>query len=124
MNLASKHVFFAVAGALLGASEVGAINATRALLGVTRVVSFGLGNIVPTRAAHHFHEAGVAALTRYLGLAFAYGLVTQFAAIGVVAGFIVTTVIRNSTLAISLFRQLNDVRGAMSLGHRTPISTG
>ncbi len=194
MNLANAHVFFVVAGALLGASAVGAINATRALLGVTRVVFFGLGNIMPTRAAQHFHEAGVAALTRYLGrvtillgvltgsiviaaaaapeywlrlafgseyagfgylvqwwavahllfafnmplragllaiehtkvifiasllsasfgLAFAYGLVTQFDAIGVIAGFIVTTVIHNSTLAISLFRRLNNVHGVTS----------
>ncbi len=194
MNLASEHVFFVVAGAFLGASAVGALNATRALLRVTHVVFFGLGHIAPTRAAQHFHEAGVAALTRYLGrvtillviltggivitaaaapefwlrltfgpeyagfgylvqwwavahllfafnmplragllaiehtkaifiasllsasfgLAFAYGLVTQIGAIGVIAGFIVTTVIRNSTLAISLFRQLNDVRGVTS----------
>ena len=199
VNWGSGNILFIVAGTLLGASAVGALNATRTLLGVTHVVIFGLENIVPPRAAHRFHVAGVAALTLYLGrvtalvvvmtasialvaatvpefwlrLAFgseytgfgylvqwwavtyllfalsmplrvglfaiertkaifiasllstsfgvagAYGLVTQFELIGVVAGFLVMNLIRNSTLAISLFRQLNDLRSAMSKGSET-----
>lgn len=67
INLASASIFFIVAGTVLGTAAVGALNATRTLLGVTRIVFFGLGNIAETRAARHFHQAGTAALTRYLG---------------------------------------------------------
>ena len=192
MTLLIGRLLFFVAGALLGASAVGALNATRTLLGVTRIVRFGLDNIVPARAAQRFHEAGVASLTQYLVkvttllvvltgsivfviavapefwlrlafgsefasfgslvqwwavsnlvvapyvalragllaiehtkvffvasilctlfvLASAYGLVTQFQLIGVVAGHIITGLLRNSTLAISFFRRLGQLRGA------------
>ncbi len=196
INTASGNILFIIAGALLGPSAVGALNATRTLLGVTRIVRFGLDNIVPARAAQRFHEAGVASLTQYLGkvttlvviltggvafvvvvapefwlrvvfgseytgfghlvhwwavgslimalntplragllaiertkaifvasilstlfvCASAYGLVTQFQMIGVVAGFLARGLLLNSTLAILFFRRLRHLRDATSKG--------
>lgn len=66
MDMILDYVYFVVAGALLGAAAVGAANATRALLGVSRIVNAGLENIAPARAAERFHENGVHALVRYL----------------------------------------------------------
>lgn len=192
----ASAIFFIVAGAVLGASAVGALNATRTLLGITRIVFFGLGNIAETRAARHFHQAGVAALARYLrrltilvcvltssiivvvaaapefwlrfsfgseyagfgylvqwwavshlihassvplragffaiertralfiatlvatllALASVYGLVTYLGLIGVIISFIITGIIRNSMLAISLYGQMRRLRHSRSTG--------
>ena len=67
MSMASANLLFIAAGAFLGASAVGALNAARTLLGVTNIVFFGLDNIVPAQAARRFHEAGIGALNQYLG---------------------------------------------------------
>ncbi len=66
MDMILDYVYFVVAGALLGAAAVGAANATRSLLGVSRIVNAGLENIAPARAAERFHQGGVHALVRYL----------------------------------------------------------
>ena len=66
-NFSSNDIFFIVAGALFGASAVGALNASRTLLNVSQIVFFGLTNVAQTQAARRFDEAGIAALTRYLG---------------------------------------------------------
>ena len=66
MDIISDYIYFFAAGALLGAAAVGATNATRALLGVSRIINAGLENIAPAQAAHRFHHGGVAELTRYL----------------------------------------------------------
>ena len=66
MGWASSNAFIVAAGALLGASAVGAVRAAQTLLGPTHIVLLGLSNIAPVRAARAYHEAGVPALTRYL----------------------------------------------------------
>ncbi len=59
-------LFIIAARALLGASAVGALSAAQNLMGVTHILFQGLENIVPVRAARHFHECGRNALYGYL----------------------------------------------------------
>lgn len=58
--------FIVVAGALLGASAVGAVKAAQTLMGVSHVLLLGLENVVPAQAARRFHEGGKKALYDYL----------------------------------------------------------
>ena len=60
------NLFIIAAGALLGASAVGALKAAQNLMGVVHILFMGLENIVPARAARHFHEGGKNALYGYL----------------------------------------------------------
>jgi len=84
MSWTSGNAFIVAAGALLGVSAVGGVRATQTLLGPVHVVLLGLENIAPIRAARAYHEAGVPALTRYLGrVAIFLGVAT--AGIGIVA---------------------------------------
>ncbi|MEW5704133.1 MAG: lipopolysaccharide biosynthesis protein [Pseudomonadota bacterium] len=60
------NLFIIAAGALLGTTAVGAIRAAQNLMGITHILFQGLENIVPTRAARHFHVGGKKALFDYL----------------------------------------------------------
>ncbi len=60
------NLFIIMAGALLGSSAVGALKATQNLMGVIHILIIGLENIVPVRAAQHFHDKGNRALFGYL----------------------------------------------------------
>jgi O-antigen/teichoic acid export membrane protein len=66
VNQFRGQFFYIVAGALLGASAVGALRAADTLIGVTNIVVKGLDNVVPVRAARHFHVGGVEALKRFI----------------------------------------------------------
>lgn len=184
-----------ITGAVLGASAVGALNAARSLLGISRIVIFGLSNIAGARAARVYHLMGVGELRRYIlrlttglsasviglgvvasaapefwlrlafgaeysgfgflvqwyaviwvlialivpleagltaiertkaiffpssllatafGVTMAYTLVTHYGLVGVAAGIVVMIVIRNVSLAVSLFRQMSRLDGASS----------
>ncbi len=67
MQWTTGNLFIIAAGALLGASAVGALKAAQTLMGVTHILFMGLANIVPVRAARRFAEGGAKALTAYLG---------------------------------------------------------
>ena len=60
------NFFIIMAGALLGSSAVGALKATQNFMGVVHILIMGLENIVPVRAAHHYHVNGNIALLGYL----------------------------------------------------------
>lgn len=66
MQSCTGNLFIIAAGALLGASAVGALKAAQNLMGITHILFMGLENIVPIRAARLLHEAGRTALTDYL----------------------------------------------------------
>ncbi len=66
MQLASSQLFIVVAGAMLGAGAVGALRATRNLMGVVNIMFLGLGNVMPIRAARHFQSGGPRALKAYV----------------------------------------------------------
>lgn len=61
-NQVRSQIFFVATGAMLGASAVGALRAAQTLMGITHVVVMGLENVVPVRAARHFHVGGAQAL--------------------------------------------------------------
>ncbi len=73
MQWTAANLFFAAAGAMLGASAVGALKAAQNLMGVTHILFQGLENVVPIRAARHFHEGGKKALVEYLKRVTAFG---------------------------------------------------
>lgn len=62
----TAHLYFFVAGALFGATAVGALRAANTLLGLTNVLRLALHNVAPVRAAEHFARDGSAALARYV----------------------------------------------------------
>ncbi len=66
MQWTAGNLFIVAAGALLGASAVGALKAAQNLMGVTHILFQGLENIVPVRAAWHFQNGGGKALRAYL----------------------------------------------------------
>ena len=73
MQGATGNLFIISAGALLGTSAVGALKATQSLMGVVHILFLGLENIVPIRAARHFHNHGRKALFDYLKQVTLYG---------------------------------------------------
>jgi O-antigen/teichoic acid export membrane protein len=60
------NVFIVGAGALLGASAVGALKATQSLMGIVHILHMGLENIAPITAVKHFYKGGKTALKSYL----------------------------------------------------------
>ena len=66
IGLAAGVLFLATAGALLGPAAVGALKAAQNLMGIAQVLLFALENVVPRRAAQHYHQSGIFALIRYL----------------------------------------------------------
>jgi O-antigen/teichoic acid export membrane protein len=66
MQWATGNFFIITAGALLGASAVGALRAAQNLMGVVHILFLGLENIVPIRASQLFHEKGKKTLCDYL----------------------------------------------------------
>ncbi len=66
ISLAAAVLFPATAGALLGPAAVGALKAAENLMGIAQVLLFALENVVPRRAAQHYHRSGIVALIRYL----------------------------------------------------------
>lgn len=66
MRWTSGNLFTVAAGVLLGTSAVGALRAAWNLMGITHIFFLGLENVVPVRAARHFHRHGREALLRYL----------------------------------------------------------
>lgn len=66
MHWTTGNLFVITAGAMLGASVVGALKAAQNLIGVVHILFMGLENVVPIRAARHFHEEGKKALCDYL----------------------------------------------------------
>jgi len=67
------NLFIIAAGALLGASAVGALRAAQNFMGLVHILFMGLDNIVPARAARHFHVEGKKALGNYLKRVTLYG---------------------------------------------------
>lgn len=77
------------------------------LIALTLPVQVGLSAIERTRGVF------VASLmTSVFGLSFAYGLVDRFEILGVVGGSVITGLIRNGMLTLSLSRRLNIIRKA------------
>jgi O-antigen/teichoic acid export membrane protein len=66
---ATGNTLLVTAGAVLGASDVGALKAAQNLLGVNNVFFLALGNLLPQQAATRFHHGGPAALIRYVNIA-------------------------------------------------------
>lgn len=66
VNQVRSQIFFVATGAMVGASAVGALRAAQTLMGVTHVVVMGLENIVPVKAARHFHVGGAEALKQFV----------------------------------------------------------
>ena len=66
MQWTTGNLFIVAAGAMLGASAVGALRAAQNLMGVTHILFMGLENVVPIQAARHFHDGGKKALVEYL----------------------------------------------------------
>jgi O-antigen/teichoic acid export membrane protein len=66
MRWTSGDLFLVISGSLLGASTVGALRATRHLVGVSHIFILGLNNVMPVQASRHLHENGPAALKRYV----------------------------------------------------------
>ena len=66
MQWTTDNLFIIVAGALLGASAVGALRAAQNLVGVIGILFLGLENIVLVQAARHFHIGGKEPLCYYL----------------------------------------------------------
>ena len=66
MQWTTDNLFIIVAGALLGASAVGALRAAQNLVGVIGILFLGLENIVLVQAARHFHIGGKEPLCHYL----------------------------------------------------------
>ena len=66
MQWATGNLFIIAAGAILGASAVGALRAAQNLMGLVHILFMGLENIVPSRAARLFHSGGKQALSKYL----------------------------------------------------------
>jgi O-antigen/teichoic acid export membrane protein len=66
MQSITGNLFIITAGALLGASAVGALKAAQNLMGALHILFQGLENIVPIRGARLFHEAGRTVLSAYL----------------------------------------------------------
>jgi O-antigen/teichoic acid export membrane protein len=83
MQWTTGNLFFIMAGVLLGASAVGALRAAQNLINVINILFMGLENILPARAASHFHVGGIKALRSYL---------KQVTLLGGVATFIMTFV--------------------------------
>ena len=66
IGMTTRMLFPATAGALLGPAAVGALKAAQNLMGIAQVLFFALENVVPRRAAQHYHQSGIFALIRYL----------------------------------------------------------
>lgn len=66
MQWTSGQLFFIAAGAMLGATSVGALRAAQTLMGVTNVLFKGLENVMPVRAAMHYQAGGKKTLVNYL----------------------------------------------------------
>ncbi len=66
MQWMTGQLFIIAAGAILGATAVGALKAAQNLMGMTNILIVGLENIVPVRAAHHFRGGGRKALWGYV----------------------------------------------------------
>lgn len=66
VNQVRGQVFIIAAGAILGASAVGVLGAARTLTGINHVIILGLENIVPVKAARHFHAGGTKALKQFI----------------------------------------------------------
>ena len=66
MQWTSGQLFFIAAGAMLGATSVGALRAAQNLIGVTNVLFKGLENVMPVRAAMHYQAGGKKTLISYL----------------------------------------------------------
>jgi len=66
MRWTSANLFILSAGAMLGATAVGALKAASTLMGVTHILLMGLENVVPIRAVWHLRQGGKAALVKYL----------------------------------------------------------
>ena len=71
----SRNLFVIVAGGLLGTAAIGALKAAQNLMGLTHILFQGLENIVPVRAAQHFHTGGRHSLNRYLAKVASLGAV-------------------------------------------------
>ena len=80
----SGSLFTIFPGAILGATAVGAMRAAQNLMAVTHIFTLGMENIVPVRAAEHFHTGGKKALWGYLKRATLFGGITT-AVVGAVA---------------------------------------
>jgi O-antigen/teichoic acid export membrane protein len=87
MQWTSGQLFFIAAGAILGATAVGALKAAQTLMGVTHILFMGLENVVPVRAARHFHKGGKEALSACLKRVtlLGEGAIAAFAAVAVIA---------------------------------------
>ncbi|MCZ6861640.1 MAG: hypothetical protein O7I42_15420 [Alphaproteobacteria bacterium] len=77
MEWITGNLFMLAAGALLGTAAVGALRAAQTLLGPCHILSQGLENVVPARAAWHFQHGGKAALVGYMKkIGLVFGLIT------------------------------------------------
>ena len=86
MQWIAGQVMYVFAGAMLGAAAIGALRATKNLMGVVHILFIGLENIVPVRAARYFHSGSPNALRSYLLRVAIYGeLATGAAAIVIFA---------------------------------------
>src|SRR5579884_2643726 len=60
------HVFFLVAGVVLGAATVGVLRAAQTIFGVVQILLIAIDNFAPAQASEIFHRQGRAALHQYL----------------------------------------------------------
>jgi O-antigen/teichoic acid export membrane protein len=65
-NLFVDHFLLVLSGAFIGPAAAGAMKAAQNLMGIAQLMFFALENIVPARAAWHFHNGGIDALTEFM----------------------------------------------------------
>ncbi len=66
MQWTAGNLFIIAAGALFGATAVGALKAAQNLMGIMHILFYGLDNVVPVRAALYYRRGGKKALVTYL----------------------------------------------------------
>ena len=66
LRWSSSGMFNFALGNLIGPAAVGGIRAVQSLLGLTRIISLGVENVVPSRAAQYLSHQGPAAMVAYL----------------------------------------------------------
>ncbi len=66
LEWAGSYSFFAIAAAFLGTTAVGALRASQNIVALGNVIIFGLGNVLPVRAAQRFVQQGVSGLDHFV----------------------------------------------------------
>ncbi len=66
MRWSMGDFFLIISGALLGPAIVGALRATKNLIGLCNIIELGLGNVIPVHAARHYHAGGAPELNSFV----------------------------------------------------------